>query len=72
VEHPQIVAGGEQLRQLSANGGNAAAFLATASEIIRLLDMHFGKEEQILFPMAASMLDDETLASLGRQMETLK
>ena len=71
VEHPQIEAGREKLKELVANGGNAAALRQNAEDIIRLLDMHFGKEEQILFPMAESVLDDETLAHVGEQMEAL-
>mgnify|MGYP001619910596 FL=1 len=51
------------------NGGGAEALRENAEEIIRLLDMHFGKEEQILFPMAENMLDDETLAEVGKKIE---
>jgi iron-sulfur cluster repair protein YtfE (RIC family) len=71
VEHPQIEAGGEKLRVLAANGGDAETLRATAADIIGLLDAHFGKEEQILFPMAVQWLDDETLADVGRQIEQL-
>lgn len=71
VEHPQIEAGGEKLRSLAAKGGDAEMLRATAVEIIDLLDAHFGKEEQILFPMAPQLLDDETLADVGRRIEQL-
>ena len=69
VEHPKIEAGREKLKELVVNGGGAEALRENAEEIIRLLDMHFGKEEQILFPMAENMLDDETLAEVGKKIE---
>ena len=62
VEHPKIVAG----------GGSAEVLKSSAEEIIRLLDMHFGKEEQILFPMAANMLDQATLEEIGQKMEAMR
>lgn len=71
VEHPRIEAAGAALRELAAVGGNAETLRANAEEIIRLLDMHFGKEEQILFPMAEAMLDEATLAAVEQQMEAL-
>ena len=72
VEHPAIEAGGDKLRALAARGGSAESLRATAAEIIELLDMHFGKEEQILFPMTEQILDDETLAEVGRRMEAMR
>jgi iron-sulfur cluster repair protein YtfE (RIC family) len=69
VEHPQIEAGGAQLRALAGAGSSAAALRATAEEIIRLLDLHFGKEEQILFPMAEQLLEAAQLEALGRAFE---
>jgi hemerythrin-like domain-containing protein len=72
VEHPAIEAGGEKLRAMAASGSSAESLRTTAAEIIELLDMHFGKEEQILFPMAEQMLDDETLAEVGRRMEAMR
>ncbi len=71
VEHPKIEAGREKLKELVANGASAVALRENAGEIIRLLDMHFGKEEQILFPMAENMLDDEALAEVGRKIEAM-
>jgi regulator of cell morphogenesis and NO signaling len=72
VEHPAIEAGAEQLRALAAQGGSAASFLETASEIIRLLDLHFEKEEQVLFPMAESLLDEAALAAVAGDMARLE
>ncbi len=71
VEHPQIEAGGARLRELAVSGGGAATLKATAEEIIRLLDMHFDKEEQILFPMAGALLDEATLTAIAIKMEAL-
>ncbi|MBF8282065.1 MAG: hypothetical protein A2W37_00080 [Chloroflexi bacterium RBG_16_63_12] len=71
VEHPQIEAGGAKLREMAATGGSAETLRANAEEIVRLLDMHFGKEEQILFPMAENMLDPEVMDEVLRKMETM-
>lgn len=71
VEHPAIVAGGEVLRTLAERGGNAAALARDGEEIVSLLDLHFGKEENILFPMAREMLSDDEMSELGRRMETI-
>jgi len=72
IEHPQIEAGGAKLRELATTGGSAESLRANAEEIIRLLDLHFGKEEQILFPMAENVLDEQALAEVGSKMEALK
>ena len=72
VEHPAIVAGGATLRALAEQGGSAAALAGTGEEIVSLLDLHFGKEEQILFPMARTVLSDDELTEVGRQMEAIE
>jgi regulator of cell morphogenesis and NO signaling len=71
VEHPRIEAGGERLRALGATGGSATVLRDNAREIIRLLDQHFGKEEQILFPMALDLLDESALNALGARIEAM-
>ncbi len=71
VEHPLIVAGAEKMRSLTAGGGTADSLLANAQEIIELLDMHFLKEEQILFPMAQNILDGAQMEEIGKQMEAI-
>jgi iron-sulfur cluster repair protein YtfE (RIC family) len=43
----------------------AEALRATGEEIIQLLDMHFAKEEEILFPMARQLLEPEVLAAIS-------
>ena len=71
VEHPKIEAGGAKLRELAARGGAADSLRANCEEIINLLDMHFGKEEQILFPMAENILDDAAMADVGQKIEAM-
>jgi hemerythrin-like domain-containing protein len=71
VEHPRIEAGGAQLRAMASGGASARVVSATAREILNLLDLHFGKEEQILFPMAENLLDADQLDALGRECECL-
>jgi iron-sulfur cluster repair protein YtfE (RIC family) len=71
VEHPKIEAGGAKLRELAAKGGTADSLRANCEEIINLLDMHFGKEEQILFPMAENILDDAAMADVGKKIEAM-
>jgi hemerythrin-like domain-containing protein len=72
VEHPAIVAGGATLRTLAERGGNAGTLADTGEEIVSLLDLHFGKEEDILFPRARSILSDEEMAEVGRRMEEIE
>jgi regulator of cell morphogenesis and NO signaling len=71
VEHPRIEEGGATLRALAASNDSADTLRINAEEIIRLLDMHFGKEEQILFPMAENMLDEAQLAEVSRKIEAM-
>ncbi|HEY3215840.1 MAG TPA: hemerythrin domain-containing protein [Candidatus Eisenbacteria bacterium] len=71
IEHPAIVAQGAALRQMTARGAGADALRDTAEQIIRLLDLHFGKEEDILFPMAREVLSAEELDRVAGQMEAL-
>jgi len=71
VEHPEIVAQGKALRSLADRGGDPDTLRATATQVIRLLDAHFAKEEQVLFPMARRILGEAELAEVERQMEQL-
>lgn len=72
VEHPAIVAGGATLRALVAAEASAKDLLATSREVIRLLDLHFAKEEDILFPMAHQVLGAEAMADVARKIEALE
>lgn len=71
VEHPRIETGGARLRDLIIDDPEAEALRTTADEIIRLLDMHFAKEEQILFPMALLVLESCALDALEQKMAAL-
>jgi len=71
VEHPRLRAGGARLQELVMSSGSVDTLKTTAVEIIQLLDGHFGKEEQILFPMAQNLLDEAALAEVGRKIEAL-
>jgi hemerythrin-like domain-containing protein len=71
VEHPRIEASREQLRRSMAEGGSAAVFREIAEQILQLVDMHFYKEEQILFPMAQRLLDPAVLDEVGAAMIAL-
>ncbi len=70
VEHPAIVRAGERLASLAGAGG-AAELRASGVEMIRLLDEHFRKEEEILFPLAREVLMPEELEAVGRAMEAM-
>lgn len=70
TEHPAIVASQARLGELAATGG-AESLRATAAELIRLLDDHFRKEEEVLFPMARGVLEAKELESVAREMEAL-
>ena len=72
VEHPALVAGGDALRALAGGGAGAGRLCAAAREVIELLEAHFQKEEEILFPMAQSVLSEDDLAAVGRGMESLE
>ncbi len=71
MEHPAIETGTEKPQLWSAASGSAATLCATAEEIIELLDAHFGKEEQMIFPMAENVLGEEMLAEVGQKMGVL-
>ena len=68
VEHPAIVAGGEALRELAQLGESASALRETGEDIVRRLDLHFAKEEDILFPMAREILSRDALADVAHRM----
>jgi regulator of cell morphogenesis and NO signaling len=77
VQHPAIEAGATRLQELVAGNGpltdqsRAEALRQTGEEIIALLDMHFEKEEQVLFPMTYDLLAPETLARVAAQFEEM-
>jgi iron-sulfur cluster repair protein YtfE (RIC family) len=72
VEHPAIVAGGESLGRLVAGRASAAELARTGAEVARLLDQHFEKEEQVLFPMCRELLSPRECEAIGRRMEEIE
>ena len=72
VEHPAIVASGDRLRRLAADGEGAAELAATGEEIVGLLDVHFEKEEEVLFPVARSLLSSGELQRVARRMDEIE
>lgn len=70
IDHPALEAKREELRILLEPGpADALALPETAREILELLDTHFAKEEQILFPLARQILDDTAKASVAAAMQ---
>ena|SRR5689334_3738621 len=69
VDHPAIVAGGERLRALIDQGGDAKRLREVGEDLLDRIDRHFEKEEQILFPMSRELLDSRTLHDVARELE---
>jgi iron-sulfur cluster repair protein YtfE (RIC family) len=63
AEHAQIEGSLDQIQA----AGELDQAKRTLLNIITLARQHFAKEEQILFPMAQQILDDQTLFELGTQ-----
>ena len=72
VEHPRIEASRERLRLSMAEGGSAEVFREISEQILHLLDMHFHKEEQILFPMAQRLLEPAVLDEVAAAISALE
>ena len=71
VEHPAIVAGTARLQSQLDAGAPAHVLCETGAELLERLDAHFGKEEQVLFPMARQALPAQVLADVARRMDEL-
>lgn len=73
-EHRRIHSGGEQFRRGLAglsDEPSAEAALSLAEGLLDLgglIDVHFKKEEDILFPMAEAQLTQEELSTLGARL----
>ena len=72
VEHPAIVAGGARLRSLAGAGTDAATLAEIGETIVALLDLHFSKEEDILFPMAREILSRDALRTVAERMAAIE
>jgi hemerythrin-like domain-containing protein len=71
IEHPLLEASGGRLRHSLAEGASAATFQALAGRILDLVDTHFHKEEQVLFPMAQQLLIDSELEEVAAIMRAI-
>jgi iron-sulfur cluster repair protein YtfE (RIC family) len=71
VQHPAIVEGGARLSELAAGVADARELQALATALLHLIDDHFAKEEQILFPMSREILDAESLRAVGQRMDEI-
>jgi iron-sulfur cluster repair protein YtfE (RIC family) len=71
VEHPAIHTGIAKLHDQLERGAPADMLRATGAELLAMLDAHFGKEEEILFPIARAELGPEKLREVARRMDEL-
>ncbi len=71
VEHPAITRGAAKLEAQLGAGAPAQALRETGAELLAMLDAHFGKEEDILFPIARQALSREALHEVARRMDAL-
>lgn len=71
VQHPAIVAGGAKLAEVLEGGASATELLAMARQLLELIDDHFAKEEQVLFPMSRQFLDAAQLRGVAEKMDLL-
>lgn len=71
VEHPAIKTGIAKLHEQVEGGAPAETLRATGADLLAMLDAHFGKEEEILFPIARAELGAEKLREVARRMDEL-
>ncbi len=71
VEHPAIQSGVARLHDQLARGAPAATLRETGAELLAMLDAHFGKEQEVLFPIARAELSAEKLREVARRMDEL-
>ncbi len=71
VQHPAIVEGGDRLRALADVNADPEALRTLGAQLLALIDDHFAKEEQILFPMSRNLLDETQLRRIALDMEAL-
>ena len=69
AEHPEIVGRGGALEAALAGSPDVETLQRLGEEIVHLLDIHFGKEEDILFPMAREILSSQDLDEVARRMD---
>ena len=72
VEHPAIVDGGARLAALATGAAAAAELIEIGESLVELLESHFAKEEDILFPMARGILEARDLSEVNRRMDEIE
>ena len=70
-EHEQGRLGRRQMAH-AVQAGDAKALVCAADGYVTLLREHIGKEDQVLFPMARSMLDHEAVQRLRAGFERVE
>lgn len=71
AEHPALLERSAELAAAIGENPDVETLRRVGEEIVHLLDAHFGKEEDILFPMAREMLSPEALDEAARRMDDL-
>ena len=71
VQHPAIVEGGARLHAMVQGGAGPGELLAIARPLLDLIDDHFAKEEQVLFPMSRTLLDAASLRTIADEMDRM-
>jgi DNA-binding SARP family transcriptional activator len=71
IQHPAIVDGGARLHEMVQGGAGPGELLAIARPLLDLIDDHFAKEEQVLFPMSRTLLDAASLRKIAEQMDRM-
>lgn len=71
AQHPEIVKRTAELQASVSGDPDLESLLRLGADITQLLALHFGKEEDILFPMAREILSPTTLEEITRKMEAL-
>jgi iron-sulfur cluster repair protein YtfE (RIC family) len=70
-EHVSIHDGADRFRGLVEGNADAGALRETGAALLGLIDDHFAKEEQVLFPLSRNVLDAESLRAVALRMEAL-
>lgn len=71
AQHPDIVSRTAELKAAVSGSPDLESLRRVGAEITQLLDLHFGKEEDILFPMAREILSPAALAEIAEKMEEI-
>jgi hemerythrin-like domain-containing protein len=69
IQHPALARAEAEFKRLATAGNDAESLRVSAKGILSLLDDHFMKEEQVLFPMAREVLAPEALESVALEMD---